>query len=262
MVGSPDLGPSHWPLPRPGASPWPPQWAPQGRRCQQRPAVALPVLLHGCRAAPSPWPPEALPKGPTHTHAPTRRSHRPPSTGPLPRKSRPGSGQDVACSQKGPSWQVGRPCPQAAIHQGHTRRLCPGKREPQSTFSWLGAMNLALSWHLGLVLLRSGFRFTRNRGVLHRGVLAAIAVHAAALIESQLQGLRLPLGRQVRGLGAVQLPLLGQRAALQTGRRRPGPGATRSVHLGLPALALRPSAPRTRGPWQAAGWETSRPPPT
>lgn len=145
VLGGPGLRPSHWPLPRAGASTWPPRWAPQGRSFPQRPSVALPSCSVGAKQPPHPGPRGLFPKARRTPRVSARLPHRPPSTGPLPRKSRPGSGQDVTCSREGLSWQVGCPCPQAAIHQGHTQCLCLGKREPQSTFSWLSAMNLVLS---------------------------------------------------------------------------------------------------------------------
>lgn len=89
-LGAPDPGPPHRPLPRARGSTWTPRWAPQAGRCQQRPSVALPVLLRGCQAAPSAWRPEALPEGQTHTRGSARLSHGPPSADPPARKSRPG----------------------------------------------------------------------------------------------------------------------------------------------------------------------------
>lgn len=120
----------------------------------------------------------------------------------------------------------GLPAPGLRLSRDTLSAFYSGQKEQQSTFSWLGAMNLLLSRRPGLVLLRGSFRFIGNRGLLHLGVLAAVAVHAAALVQSQLQGVRLPLGHQVLRLGALQLPLLGQRAALQTGGRGPPPVST------------------------------------
>ena len=88
----------------------------------------------------------------TQTHTQMHKVHpqmslwAPPSPKrqPLPRRpcKRQTSG---ACSQQGFLARGSPACSQAAILRGHTKRLYSGEKEQQSTFSWLGAMNVLLS---------------------------------------------------------------------------------------------------------------------